>query len=407
MQSGGVVERVGHITEVCADEAADAVAIESALVAVREASAWLDARHAQLVSKLALASSFPESVIAAAAKSSIAAASRSCERAATLAVTPGLARALGDGAITSAHIDVVTRGSKQLPLAQRTGLFDRVESLVAVAEAATVDEFAKRVGLEVRRLQAEDGIDRLERQRRETRVSSWVDNDGMWNLRGRFDPLTGVRLDAKLRATVETLFAEAPPAGCPVDPLEKQKFLAAHALAALLDGAGGRGRAGRPEFVVVVDADADRSIHGAGPVALWPIPVEIAPQVLAELAGHSDLHTVVVCNGIVLHAPGELNLGRSTRLANRAQRRALRGLYATCGIPGCTVGFDRCELHHIIWWRHGGSTDLENLIPVCSRHHGRIHNDSWVIELGPNRQLTLRLPDGSTQTTGPPTIRAA
>ncbi|HSP28095.1 MAG TPA: HNH endonuclease signature motif containing protein, partial [Ilumatobacteraceae bacterium] len=100
--------------------------------------------------------------------------------------------------------------------------------------------------------------------------------------------------------------------------------------------------------------------------------------------------------------PGELNLGRSTRLANRAQRRALQGLYRCCAIPGCTVGYDRCKLHHIIWWRNMGRTDLDNLLPVCSIHHAKIHNDDWHIELGPNRELTLRLPDGTIHTTGPP-----
>jgi hypothetical protein len=119
------------------------------------------------------------------------------------------------------------------------------------------------------------------------------------------------------------------------------------------------------------------------------------------------VHTVVVRNGVVLHAPGNLNLGRSTRLANRAQRRALRGLYATCAIPGCTTHYDRCKLHHVIWWRHGGRTDLDNLLPVCSRHHHKIHDSGWVVELGPNRQLTIRYPDGTVQSTGPPTIRAA
>ncbi len=125
------------------------------------------------------------------------------------------------------------------------------------------------------------------------------------------------------------------------------------------------------------------------------------------MAGDGDVHAVVVRNGVVLYAPGELNLGRRTRLANRAQRRALRGLYATCAIPGCHTHYDRCTLHHVIWWRHGGRTDLDNLLPVCTRCHTRIHNDNWTIELGPNRELTLRLPDGSIRTTGPPGRRAA
>jgi hypothetical protein len=208
----------------------------------------------------------------------------------------------------------------------------------------------------------------------------------------------------RLDVTREELFAEETPDGCPTDPIEKQKFLNAHALIRLLDGAAGSNKSGRAEFVVVIDADAP---HPTGPVAEFSIPVEIPPRVLATLAGTADIHAVVVCNGVVLHAPGELNLGRSSRLANRAQRRALRGLYRTCGIPGCAVHYDRCKLHHVIWWRNGGRTDLDNLLPVCSQHHANIHNDGWTIELGPNRELTLSLPDGTTHTTGPPTRQAA
>jgi hypothetical protein len=285
---------------------------------------------------------------------------------------------------------------------QREQLRERADALVAVAAAGTVDEFRRRLDIEAKRLQSDDGMDRLERQRRATRLTSWVDPEGMWNLRGRFDPVTGVTLAAKLDSAVDTLFAKQTPDTAPADPIEKQHHLRALALASLVDGKVGGG-SGRAEFVAVIDADAP---HQTGPVVEWSIPVEIPARVLADLAGDADISTVVVRNGVVLYAPGELNLGRTTRLANRAQRRALRGLYSTCGIPGCTVGYDRCELHHVIWWRHDGTTDLDNLLPVCTVHHAKIHNDGWLIELGPNRELTLTLPDGRIMTTGPPTIRA-
>ena len=41
------------------------------------------------------------------------------------------------------------------------------------------------------------------------------------------------------------------------------------------------------------------------------------------LVGTADVHPVVVRNGVVLYAPGETNLGRMTRSASRARRRAL------------------------------------------------------------------------------------
>ena len=120
-----------------------------------------------------------------------------------------------------------------------------------------------------------------------------------------------------------------------------------------------------------------------------------------------DVHAVVVRNGVVIHAPGELDLGRTTRLANRAQRRALRALYSTCAIPGCSVPFDHCKVHHVVWWRNGGLTDLANLLPICTTHHVRVHEDGWVLILGANRELTIRFPDGTIHITGPPSRRAA
>ena len=406
MDSVGVAERVERIVAVRDDASATDDVIESGLVAVREVQAWVDAQHAALVVKLST-DGFAEARVANAAKTSIGAAVKSTQRAATLGATPKLAETLGGGQTTAAHVDAVTRAANQLATAQRSELFERVDDLADVAAASTVEQFARRVALEARRIQADDGLDRLERQRRAVRASTWVDADGMWNVRGQFDPVTGVRLASKLSAGVEAVFAEQVPNGCPEDPVEKQKFLTGHALIALIDGTAGVARPGRSEYVVVIDADADPATHGPGPVAEWPIPVEVPARVLAELAGDADIHTVVVRNGVVLYAPGELNLGRTTRLANRAQRRALRGRYRGCAIPGCSVAYDRCKLHHLVWWRNGGATDLDNLLPLCTKHHGKIHHDGWVIELGAHRELTLRLPDGTVRNTGPPGRRTA
>jgi hypothetical protein len=215
------------------------------------------------------------------------------------------------------------------------------------------------------RLQDDDGMDRLARQRRNVRARSWVDAEGMWNLSATFDPVTGVRVAARIDAMVQAMFAETVPDECPSDPIEKQRYLAAHTVARLLldealddghtaddsfanTGSSGptrpRPRPAKPEFVAVIDADAPGH---TGPVAEFSIGVEIPARVLATLAGNADIHAVVVRNGIVLYAPGELNLRRTTRLANRAQRRALRGLYKCCAIPGCSVAYDRCKLHRL------------------------------------------------------------
>lgn len=453
MLMSGVIERAERVMSVRADDAADVGALASALRSITELRSFLAGAEADLAARLRAQSSFPEPEIAEVSRESLSSASKVIERAETISSVAGLGDALDEARVTAGHVDAVTRGAKSLEPAQREALFDRVEGLVDDAAGLSVAEFSRRVRRVVNEVRADDGMARLQRQRRATSLSTWSDDEGMWNVRGRFDPVTALSVSSALERAVETLFGEAVPESCPSDPIEKQKHLRALALARLATGGtgagagaagvsgdvdggavgvrcaagegggvpgavgrgggrsgvpggrGGGGRSGRPEFVAVIDVDAQ--VVAGGPAVAWPIPIEIPARVLASIVADGDVHTVVVRNGVVLHAPGNLKLGRSTRLANRAQRRALRGLYATCAIPSCATGYDRCKLHHIVWWRNGGRTDLDNLLPVCSRHHTAIHDRGWEVRLGPNRELTVTLPDGTIHNTGPPTRRAA
>ena len=108
---------------------------------------------------------------------------------------------------------------------------------------------------------------------------------------------------------------------------------------------------------------------------------------------------ISAANGVALH------VGRDQRVANRAQRRALRAMYRGCAIPGCTAAWDHCDIHHLNWYRHGGRTDIENLLPLCSKHHHATHEGGWHLTLDTHRNLTITYPDGNTMTTGPPTRR--
>ncbi len=117
----------------------------------------------------------------------------------------------------------------------------------------------------------------------------------------------------------------------------------------------------------------------------------------------------LLCNGsvtpVIFDSNGSpFNLGRTVRNANRKQRRKLRAMYRSCGFPGCDVGFWRCEMHHTLPWELGGLTDLENLIPMCSRHHHVIHEGGWQLHLAPDRTLTITQPDGMVYGTATPDI---
>jgi hypothetical protein len=111
-------------------------------------------------------------------------------------------------------------------------------------------------------------------------------------------------------------------------------------------------------------------------------------------------------NPVVVSADGvRIYLGRETRLANRHQRRALRVLYRTCAL--CEVPFEHCQIHHVSWYHLGGTTGIDNLLPLCGTHHHLVHEGGWQLHLAPDCTLTIIRPGGTTSTHGPPRARAA
>jgi hypothetical protein len=382
--------------------AADRDALAAALVSVGRVRGWLDAVELRVARRLEEVTSFPEKVIADAGRSELRAGDRVVRRSQTAEQAPGFEVALAAGRVTVGHLDALGRALRGLGQNGRAQLLADVDRLVATAERVNVEDFARTLRRDVARLSAETEENRLAAQRRATRVRAWVDTtDGMWCLYGRFDPDTGRRLHDRIDATLAALFAESTPDSCPDDPGEKQDHLRALAVVALIERTT-TGGSGRTETTVVVDVTSP-----SGPVIDWGLPVEVPWRVLQELFAVTDPTVVVVRNGVVLHAPGQLNLGRSTRLASKAQRRALRALYPTCAIPGCGVRFRYTQPHHLVWWEHGGLTDLANLVPLCDRHHHCVHDQGWRLRLGPNRELDVILPDGQVMTTGPPHRQAA
>ena len=402
MKTVEVHELVGRVAAVDAD-CADWAVLQAAVGDLRRLKSWVEGREVAFARRIAAVSSFPEKSMAEAGGSSLRQAEQVLSRATTVEQVPAMGASLDAGRVSGEHVDVFTRTLRQLEPAQRTRLVEAGPGLVVIAEQVTADEFARTMRAEARRLQRDsDGLDRLERQRRAVRLNTWIDRDtGMGRWSATWDPETMVRLENRLDAQVEALFHDAQPDGCPTDLLEKQSYLRAHALLALIDGNGVR--LGRPEIVVVVD----HTTGSTEPVIDWGLPVDLPAQVLDDLVETATVHTVTVRNGVIIDAPGTLNLGRTTRLANRAQRRALRALYATCAIPGCQVRYSRTKLHHVIWWEHGGTSNIDNFLPVCETHHQKIHHNGWHLQLTPDRQLTITLPDSTIMTTGPPKRGAA
>jgi hypothetical protein len=83
--------------------------------------------------------------------------------------------------------------------------------------------------------------------------------------------------------------------------------------------------------------------------------------------------------GAVVDAHGDvLALGRTRRLASKAQRRALMVRDQNCQFPGCASS-RHLRAHHVISWSAGGSTDLANLVLLCQFHHTCVHEGGVVV----------------------------
>ena len=107
---------------------------------------------------------------------------------------------------------------------------------------------------------------------------------------------------------------------------------------------------------------------------------------LLELAAEAEIIPVVLNrSGAVL------SLGRSRRIASRAQTLALVARDGGCSFPGCSHPPEWCERHHIREWADGGPTDVDNLTLLCRYHHHNFASRGWVCRL-----------DGGTPTWVPP-----
>jgi hypothetical protein len=86
----------------------------------------------------------------------------------------------------------------------------------------------------------------------------------------------------------------------------------------------------------------------------------------------------ILCDAVIVpvttdHLGQILDIGRTTPVWNRAQRRAMTSRSPHCQWPGCSTPAPWCDAHHFVHWEHGGETSLANGVHLCRRHHVFLH----------------------------------
>ena len=431
----GLVDTAGGLDRAAGDR--------DRLVAAARASArlrrWLDGCDVAIARALAELDTRSELTLAEVTRTSTRDVAKVAERVETVDTVPALGAALHGGDVSGGHVDVVGAVLRQVEPDVRAVLVANGGWLAGRAKVLSPVELRRELNAEVRALEADGGTARLERQRRAARLRTWVDPEGMWRFDGRFDPETGLRLHTRLLAATQQLFAEEVPAEAPADPIEAKRSSAPepgspsstpprpatsparlgvhqhrqpnqhqqrHPHRRRYRHEGSRRQARRqPDRDRATRADRRRRHHRPRPQRpphhrLGPArraPRRRAPPLLRRRPR------------LVRHRAQRRHHSRPRPTRPRphhpprqpSQRRALRALYPTCAIPGCDPRYELCKLHHVIWWEHGGCTDLDNLLPLCVRHHHAVHDQGWHLKLTPDRQLTITYPDTTTHTDHP------
>jgi len=283
---------------------------------------------------------------------------------------PAISKALSSGDITTPHVETISRvtSKDREPL-----LAGHAEVLVDQAHKLSIGEFSTTMrhwaSLADDELAKESFAEKWDRRHLHSSVTldGWVAGDFY------LDPVAGAALITALDHA-----APPDPEGCPDGPrpLSQRR---ADALADIINRhLNGEEPGGNPPSInTVIDvasvvgespelATTRCEIDGIGPVTR---------TVLDQLCCDARFTRFIMSGPSII-----LDMGRSTRLATAAQRKALVVRDRHCRFPSCNRPTRWCDIHHIAGWVESlGETNVDNLILLCRRHHTLVHNSKWVI----------------------------
>ena len=252
-------------------------------------------------------------------------------------------------------------------------------AVVAPAESARLVEQAGRLSL--RELVAECGRTRAahvdaEAQRRRAHAGrharTWQDPDGMGHLRAQGPSDVIERMWAAIGAEQDRVFAEARAA----ERHEASEAYAFDALERLVRGGASGGGVGT-QVVARIDLGP---LLGAEPAEddlcdMGGVPV--APSVITDLLSSGSAFLAAVITGAE-QISGVAHLGRRP---TAKQETALRFLYPTCAVEGCSQSA-RLQRDHREDWARTRFTVLDLLDLLCPFHHGLKTTKGWGLVKG-------------------------
>jgi hypothetical protein len=138
--------------------------------------------------------------------------------------------------------------------------------------------------------------------------------------------------------------------------------------------------------------------------------VKAGPEHLAETESgvqlSEDAVRRIACDARVewvLEKDGRpVGIGRRGRMVRGQLARIVRHRDGgMCAVPGCERS-GWLHTHHLKHWADGGSTNVDNLVTLCSAHHRKLHEGGWRTSGLPGRDLRFHDPGGRVLTRASP-----
>ena len=210
----------------------------------------------------------------------------------------------------------------------------------------------------------------------------WISKceDGTVLLSGNFDSEGGAAILTKLDPLARKSGAH--------DGRSREKRNA-DALVELASGGGSQA-----QIQVTSSVETLLGLAGAAAADLEHSSIPISSKTMERLACDSSIARILIDSESTV-----IDVGRSKRVVSEPARRALTARDGHCRWPGCERPASWSAAHHVVHWIHGGTTDLDNLLLLCHRHHWMVHEGNWQIVRGDGGRI-LTIPP--TVTFGPP-----
>ncbi|MEO6116736.1 MAG: DUF222 domain-containing protein, partial [Pseudolysinimonas sp.] len=290
-------------------------------------------------------------------------------------------------------VDAAAAIIRHLTEASRTASPETLRQAEAllVSQAATLPaELVARLAQRTCATLDPDGVEpRENEQRRQRRFHLGREVDGMTPFSGLADPVNAGLLRAALS---ERTAPSRQPRFVDPDDLD-----ASDDNLAPLDGRTREQRAfdivfGLLTAGVRADNDAVGSLHGTATVNVVVTARDLVAgtgaawidDILSPVAT-STTREIACDGGIRLQLQGDkgeiLWEGARQRYFTPAQRRSMAVRDGGCLGPNCTAPPSWCHAHHVVEWEHGGPTDVDNGVLLCSFHHHQLHSGGFQLRM--------------------------